>query len=300
MLRKRQVNDTKREEGTDHLGTSLRDRAYAHIRRQLAEGELVAGKRLSVGSLANELGFSRTPIAEALLRLQLEGVVEQVHRVGTIVRTPDIKEIVELYELRELLEGHAASKAAEHFAPTDMERLDHLLEQMREMAAALRNSGRPSLSREEVRRYTQLDLAFHMVILHSVGNRRIRKVMEHARAFLLIFGSTRHEAHTLKTIADVYLSHARIRNAIRRKDPDRARAAMVRHIRLSREGAIDYLARHDPEAAELDLTLSMLIPAKDDALADDAPPGVSRTPSVKRNGARSKVSEPSGVTVSST
>ncbi len=238
-------------------GSNLRDHAYGYICQQFIDGRLRAGSRLSVGSLAKEIGVSRTPVAEALLRLQMEDVVEQVPRVGTIVRRPDIDEIAELYELRELLEGYAAANAAQRLSGADLTVLDRMVEQIRKVCVELRESGEPTLSRDAVRRYLTADLAFHLAILRGVGNRRIYNVIQNAHAFLLIFCSRRHERHTLKTVSDIYGWHARIRNAIRRGDSDTARDAMVRHIRDSRKGALNYLSSHESSTSELDLDLDL-------------------------------------------
>ncbi|HEX7009282.1 MAG TPA: GntR family transcriptional regulator [Phycisphaeraceae bacterium] len=244
----------------------LRDRAYGYIRQQLVSGRLAAGSRLSVDSLAKEIGISRTPVAEALLRLQMEGVVEQVPRVGTIVRQPDVKEIADLYELREILESHAAAHAAKNISPADQALLDRFVEQMRQICVELRESGQKVLSREAIRRFLTADLAFHMVLLRSTGNQRIHKIVEDTRVFLLIFCFKRHEHHTLKTVADIYLWHGRIRNAIRRGDAEAARQAMLGHLRVSKQGAIEFMSQHHRAEGDLDKELAALMPAGLDAL----------------------------------
>jgi len=257
---------------TDASNLKLRDQAYGYICRQFVDGRLQAGSRLSVGTLAKEIGISRTPVAEALLRLQMENVVEQVPRVGTIVRKPDVKEIEELYELRELLEGPAAAKAAERFSARELALLDRLVDEMRAVCVELRDSGDGVLSFDGVRRFLAADLAFHMVILRGVDNRWILRAIENARAFLLIFCARRHERHTLKTVAEIYRWHGRVRNAIRRRDAAAARQAMLGHIRVSCQGAIAYLKDHPDEGnydLDLDREIASLIPRGFDSLSGE-------------------------------
>lgn len=241
--------------------SNLRDQAYGYICQQFVDGRLQAGSRLSVGALAKEIGISRTPVAEALLRLRMENVVEQTPRVGTIVRRPGVQEVVELYELRRLVESYAAEQAALHCSARDLALLDRLLQKMRGVCLELRQRGAPSHSHDVMRRHLSTDMAFHMVILRGVQNRWMIKAVENARAFLMIFCARRHEQHTLKTLADIYLWHGRIRNAIRRRDPVAARELMDRHIQEGCEGAVAYLSQHQDESGfDLDFDIQSLIP----------------------------------------
>ncbi|WP_432799951.1 GntR family transcriptional regulator [Poriferisphaera sp. WC338] len=250
----------------------LRDQAYAYICNQFAEGKLHVGSQLSIGTLAKEMGISRTPVSEALLRMQLENKVEQVPRGGTIVRKPSAREIAELYQLRELVEGHAAAHAAQTFTPEDFALLDTILDQIKNVCIAMRNANQTELDAEEIRKYLAADLAFHAAILRGTDNRWMRKAIEDAQAFLLICCSRRHEKHTLKTMIDIYRWHGRIRNAIKRQDPNAARDLMQKHIRISCEGAVKFLAEHEEDSDKLEYDFTSLMPQGFDALGKNQKP----------------------------
>ncbi len=242
----------------------LRDQAYSYIFQKLVDGKYPAGSRLTVSSLAKEIGVSRTPVAEALARLRIERVVESVPRVGTVVRKPSIGEIDELYELRELLEGYAAFKAAGRFDTDLLKVLDHILAKTREMCVEFRGSGERLMSPEDTRRYLALDMVFHSAILKAVDNQRMHKTVNDTRIFLEIFGIRRHDRPASSNMIEVYRWHRRIRNAIRRGDAEMAKALVARHISMSRKGAIEYLKLHEDEGAnavDLELDLKNLLPA---------------------------------------
>ena len=87
---------------------SRQARVIAEMRRRIITGEAKSGALLSEIALAEELGVSRTPVREALKQLQTEGLVEIRPRVGTFVSAPSRRDITELFEMKELLEGAAA------------------------------------------------------------------------------------------------------------------------------------------------------------------------------------------------
>ena len=82
---------------------TLSRRAYDHLQQKLISGELRAGSMVSEQSLASEIGMSRTPVREAIRTLEQEGVLEQLPRFGTRVRTLERRDLVELYDLREAM-----------------------------------------------------------------------------------------------------------------------------------------------------------------------------------------------------
>jgi DNA-binding GntR family transcriptional regulator len=93
------------------------------IRSAILEGRLPPGHRLKEGELASELGISRTPIREALFVLQAEGLVEATPNRGAAVRSYELDELREMYDLRAVLEGHAARRAATRLEPADVDEL---------------------------------------------------------------------------------------------------------------------------------------------------------------------------------
>ncbi|MFH1737909.1 MAG: GntR family transcriptional regulator, partial [bacterium] len=154
---------------------TLQQRAYQYIQKQILSGDLAFGSQLSELSLAREIGISRTPVREAITQLQFEGYLERVPRYGTIVRTPDRNEIVELYEMREALESYAASLAAQRVGENDLHRLRQFCDEIYITGKRLRASGMKALDSEMMKRFRTADMGFHILLLQAAGNRRVMK-----------------------------------------------------------------------------------------------------------------------------
>src|SRR5207244_3766330 len=141
------------------------------IREAIIEGRLEPGRRLKEEELARELGISRTPVREALLMLQAEDLVVTSPNRGATVRAYDAQDLHDLYELRALLEGHAARRAAERISPEGVEALRASCERYDALSA---EEGLPAIVRE--------NLFFHNTILEIADSRRlasmVRKVIE--------------------------------------------------------------------------------------------------------------------------
>src|SRR6187200_3686539 len=93
-------------------GTTSAIRVHRDLRHAILEGELAPGERLRAEALAGRFGTSRTPVREALLMLEREGLVDVLPNRGAIVRSFDADDLLDLYEVRSLIEPHAAARAA--------------------------------------------------------------------------------------------------------------------------------------------------------------------------------------------
>lgn len=220
----------------------LRQQAYEYIHGKILSGDLSAGSQVSEQSLAQEIGISRTPVREAIRQLASEGIVVQVPRFGTIVRSPGRREFVELFQLREALEPYAVSLAALSIGTADLETLDQLCREMRQLAGQLRSSGEPALDPSNMQRFLAADMAFHMLLIQAGGNCRIAKIVADSRAIARIFGAGR-QIHDLRVVARAYRYHRRILRAVQRGDGERARRVMAEHIRASMQETLDHFDR---------------------------------------------------------
>jgi len=106
----------------------LSDQAYQVIKEAIISLELEPGERLKESTLAEELGISKTPIREALTRLQHEGLVETIRFKGASVAQIDDHDVEEIFEFRELLEGAAVKRAAIAFSSEDLQKGEALLD----------------------------------------------------------------------------------------------------------------------------------------------------------------------------
>src|SRR5947208_1930363 len=115
------------------------DRAYAHIREMVVGGDLPVGGRLSPAALAQQLEMSHIPVREALTRLRCEGLLEHRPGRGTFVRRPQRSELIEMIELRTVLESNAAAVAARRIDAAQFDELEHWIHAMRDAAAEFRS-----------------------------------------------------------------------------------------------------------------------------------------------------------------
>ena len=218
---------------------TLRQRAYQQIRGQMISGELGPGSLISEPTLAKQLSIGRTPVREAIQQLEGEGLVDRVPRRGTIVQTLDRREIIELYQLREGLEGYAITLATEQITPTDLAKLDMLCEQTRLIADQLRHSGRRLLNAEMMQRFLATDMAFHMLLIHAAGNRRIVKVVGESHVMARIFGASRQE-HNVQVVTNTCRFHCDILQAVKNSDGKLAQKLMVEHVRSSLRETLEH------------------------------------------------------------
>lgn len=121
---------TDRRSPFDTVHASAQEEAYQHIKRGIRMGELRPGTRLAPDDIAAEIGTSRMPVREALNRLATEGLVVNRPNRGAVVRLLTAKEVREVFAMRAVLEGLAASLAAENVTPNDVDDLERLLQRM--------------------------------------------------------------------------------------------------------------------------------------------------------------------------
>ena len=143
----------------------LRDVVFEHLREAIIKGKLKPGERLMEMQLAEELGVSRTPVREAIRKLELEGLVIMIPRRGAYVADLSIKDVAETFEIRLALEALAASLAAERITPEECEEMDRLLERIGE-----------SIRQNDVKQTAALDEEFHNLLYQASRNDRLVQI----------------------------------------------------------------------------------------------------------------------------
>lgn len=219
--------------------------AYTALKEKITSGQLVPGAVVSEASLAKELGLSRTPIGEALRRLSHEGLVDQIPRYGTVVRELSATELRELFEIREALEGVAASRAAERIDPATIEDLGLLCDTIDAELAAAVAKGLEYLEEESLRRFLAADRAFHMLIIASANNRKMSELVEQTRSVSSMFAASRG-VHSIDRVADANRRHRQICDALTKRDSEAASRLVVAHIRTSCEQSLRQASRDEP------------------------------------------------------
>ena len=228
-----------------HKVSTLRERAYAHIQRKIAVGELPPGRAISEVSLAKEFGMSRSPIREALGQLAAEGILEQSPNRGTVVPRLTRQDIIELYELREALEVYAVGKAAS-LPPlrADLSKLQALTDAILGLKDELERSGKSELNPEQMQRFVNYDLGTHMLLMRMAANARIQRIVNDTRLLIRIFAMPRR-GHTVGLLEDIHSKHSDILRAIKEQDRQRAMSAISEHIRVSMHERLEDFDHHE-------------------------------------------------------
>lgn len=202
---------------------SSAERAYRGIKEMILSGDFEGGSRLPEDMIAARIGLSRTPIRNALAQLKAEGLITFTPNSGARVAIFSAIELLEMGEMRAMLEGYGAMLAARKITTKALDRLEASCD---EMAAALAQ-GRPNL--DEVSR---VNLDFHRQIAAASGNSRLPALLEPlwnvsimSRKYMLFSDSRRN-----RSVAH----HREIVEALRAGDDIWARSVMETHILAAR------------------------------------------------------------------
>lgn len=205
----------------------LRDQVHAILRTEIIQGRLGAGERLHVGRLAERLGVSPTPIKEALSRLTAEGLVKLGARGGTFVTRPTRASIDDIFELREVLEQFAASRAMAVATEADLDQLATLCESIKR-----RVNADGSLAYDG---FWHDDVAFHNLLVGLAGNERLTQMYQDLHAYTIVARSY-YQIRASGCGRDVdgrlavYQQHTAIVRALRARDGEALRAAITSHL----------------------------------------------------------------------
>lgn len=199
----------------------LSDQAYVVLRDAIFEKRLPPGSRLSVPDMAERLGISRSPVREAVARLAHEGLVKMVPNKGGVVAELGIDDLLEIYELREILEGLAASLAAARVNDESLGQLRNLYERHVQVVEAGRTD-----------EHMALDMAFHRLTRELTGNRRLLYTLDRLQGQIRLAMSTTQQSRG--GMAQAVAEHQVILNALATRDPVRAENAAREHIRRLR------------------------------------------------------------------
>lgn len=204
---------------------SLTDKAYNHIKDWIISFRLKPGSHLSIQDLADALGISRTPVREALSRLEQEHLVVRSPMKGFVVKALDLQEIEDLFEVRSVIELLAVRQAAKRMSPKIRKQLE---EGLRTTTAWI--------GKGEKSRSIQLEQNFHMKILEASGNVQLvyigRGVLER------IWTIQRFNILTSDLLTEAHGQHMEIFQALCAGDPRQAEAAMRRHMKATTRALI--------------------------------------------------------------
>lgn len=218
--------------GSDPVGA---EHAYEEVRAAIVEQRYPPGTRLVEQRLAEELGLSRTPVREALRRLDAEGLVVSERNRGAMVRPLSPTEVVDLYGLRIRLESYAVEVATVRAGEAELAGLRAAADAFGEACRTIHTG-----SLEGVRRLHEANSRFHNGVIAAARHRRLATMLARTVDIPLVFQAFRTFGPAELQRSDTF--HHLIVEAMGRRQADRAGALMAEHIAQGRDAILDTIA----------------------------------------------------------
>jgi DNA-binding GntR family transcriptional regulator len=211
---------------TQKNGISVRERTYEYLKAGIFSGRFRPGERLAEEHLAEELGVSRTPVREALHKLEQDGLIEPMESRGFCIPSDSPEEIEDLFELRTVLEGYTLKIICERITDEQIAMLEGIIEKADD-----------ALRRKRIDDVFQWNTLFHDTLHGMVADkRRFHSLIVNMRKYVL-----RYRKDTLQYLGAARRAgegHRQILLALKLKDPELCDRVMRNHIRQSKEDAL--------------------------------------------------------------
>jgi DNA-binding GntR family transcriptional regulator len=170
-------------------GASRAELAYTNLRAAIHGGRFGPGERIREADIAQWLGVSRTPVRDALKRLESDGILESARRRGLVVAELDQQQVSELYTVRDVLEGLAGRLAAQHATSAEVAAMRDLLERQARTHA------------DDLLGLARLNQLFHEVVSRAAGNRYLISVLDSFQSSLALLPGTTYSGTGRPTTA---------------------------------------------------------------------------------------------------
>lgn len=198
--------------------------AYNTLREAILKGRLAAGSRLVTQRIATEMGLSRTPVKEALARLETEGLVTRAGNWGYGVRTISLRDAEEIFEARLVIEVASAWRAAERATEAEAAGMVQLL-----------SVSRSYLKARELAEFQNASRAIHELIAQATGNTQLMRMFRQVNDLVVLFGMSLLRANPARATA-ILAENEAIVEAIQRRHADEAARLMREHIENGHAG----------------------------------------------------------------
>lgn len=192
---------------------------FEYLRESILNGNLKPGERLMEIALADQLGVSRTPVREAIRKLEKESFVEMIPRKGAYVADLTAKDIIDVLEIRILLEGFASSLAAQRMSEEELMSLRETLEAFND-----------AVSRQDRQAMIDLDNTFHDKIFDATKNNKLIEIVKDLHDQFQRFRLTYFTE--FDNYPEIQKWHQKIYDAIRSSDVNAAKEAAEQHVQL--------------------------------------------------------------------
>ncbi len=203
---------------------SAKQRVYRMLKADIVRGVFDMGQRLNESQLALRYDVGKTPVREALGVLQQEGLVEVVPRVGYLTSRATVQDVDDIFDLRKIVEGAAAEKAATLITEETLRRLEQL---QWDFGAG---------DRDSYLRFLEENSEFHRIIAEASGNRRLVDVvtglLEQTQRLIIL------RLDLSIGLDDLVQQHRQILAALRQRDPGQARDAMISDVTGTHEAVL--------------------------------------------------------------
>ena len=207
--------------GTDHV--NLDQKVYGQLKTMILDQNLKSGSKIYQEKLAEDLGISRTPLVNALKKLEQEHLITAIPRKGFYVREFSKEEMVYIFELREVLEGLAARRAALRISASQIQKLQSLFEGLKRSEAT-----------GSVEKYAKEDRRFHHFLI-SIGGDDLLSNMLETYSVITFSYLVKFRGGLVRPPQETLPEHLAIIEAIIKKDPVVAEQAVRLHFKRSRE-----------------------------------------------------------------
>jgi DNA-binding GntR family transcriptional regulator len=214
------------------IPVNLTLRAYEAIRDQIITGKLDGRRHLTEEVFVRDFGISKSPIREALNRLESEGLIRISPRRGTFVAELSIHDVEEIFELRKVLEGLAVRDAV-----LDRETLSQMRASVQAASVFLRKN--------DVLSYTREDTKFHSLLAQSSKNSRLRKILENIRDQMSLLRWKTFELASHTSIEE----HSHILDALEKGQRDVAEKLVAQHIEAVQKCLTEYMKKQDSKSS---------------------------------------------------
>lgn len=206
--------------------TSVRERTYRHLKSEVLSGSFDEGQRLTELQLAKSLGVSRTPVREALQKLESEGLVQPLETRGFCVARDSREEMQDLFDIRAALEGFAIRLVCEKITEETIEKLQGYIAKAQD-----------ALKRKKIDEIFEFNTQFHDTLHEVVTHRpRFHSLIADMRKYVLRY--RKDSLHYLEGAKRTIAGHRKILLALSLKDPDLCERVMREHVQEAREEAL--------------------------------------------------------------
>lgn len=218
--------DKLKIEGYKPLG----DMVFDSLRKAIVTGDLKPGERIMEAQIADRLGVSRTPVREAIKKLEKEKLIEMVPRKGAYVARITSKDVLDVLELRKLLEGFSALLASERMTSKEKQKLEKI---SKEFAKCIESGDKEGM--------IQKDNEFHSLIFSSTRNEKlmdiIKSLQDQFQRFREVYFNEFHD------YGSIMLWHEKICSAIKEGRPQDASSAASSHVAAIEEIVLEWVEK---------------------------------------------------------